>query len=407
MRRIVHCLMLLVAINACRCATAQQPAVEPTTKPALGKFPGVTVDVKKKQIRVDCEALNVDIRLEFFCVLAGTSEHESVLRTSAKPSDIHAALLMCGLTPGEPVKYSEAAQKWLPPHGPPLHITCEYEKDGKTVSMPAYRMMRDANTKKSPKAFTWIFAGSRIMDDGKYAADTTGYVVSVVNFDLTLIDVPELASNANETLEWEYNPDTVPKTGTKVTMVIEPAGGADVAAPAAAVAEPALLKIAPDGAMTLNDQPVKTADLTAAVKKLADGTVVRVAQSKPADDATMTAIAQAIQAAGHTMVTVEAPTTEPAISDVHLDEQKMTDLKARWEKAVRPNAEALRIAAQEPRTVTVDAQILRNWKPKPCGTSIDRKTSPSMPQPTRIQSRTFPARFATSSTRSPRPTPSA
>ena len=287
MRRVFQCLMLFAAINACRCASAQQPAVEPTTKPGVGHFPGVTVDAKKKQVRVECEALNVDIRLEFFCVLAGTSEHESVLRTRAKPSDIHAGLLMCGLTPGEPVKYSEAAQKWLPPHGPPIHINCEYEKDGKTVSVPAYRMFRDVKTKQPPKAFTWIFAGSRVMDDGKYAADTTGYVVSVVNFDLTLIDVPELVSNANETLEWEYNPDTVPKTGTPIMMVIEPAG-ADTGDKADTAPAPAN--------------------------------------------------------------TVETPATQASsdagISDVKLDEQMMAKLKARWEKSVRPNANALRIAAQ-------------------------------------------------------------
>ena len=38
------------------------------------------------------------------------------------------------------------------------------------------------------------------MDDGVYAADVTGYIVSIVNFDLSLIDVPALARNANETL---------------------------------------------------------------------------------------------------------------------------------------------------------------------------------------------------------------
>ena len=71
----------------------------------------------------------------------------------------------------------------------------------------------------------WVFDGSRMLPDGRYAADLTGYVVSIVNFDLTMIDVPELASNANETLEWEYNPDLVPPLGTHVTMIIEPAGG--------------------------------------------------------------------------------------------------------------------------------------------------------------------------------------
>ncbi len=289
MRRWIQSLTLLAAIIACRSVIAQSPSNEPATKPAVGRLPGVTVDAKKRQVRVECEALNVDIRLEFFCVLAGTSDHESILRTKARPSDIHAGMLMCGLTPGEPVKFSEATQKWLPPHGPPIHITCEYEKDGKTVSVPANRMFRDVKTRKTPRAFTWIFAGSRVMDDGKYAADTTGYVVSLVNFDLTLIDVPELVSNANETLEWEFNPDTVPKTGTPVMMIIEPAGK-DAPAPAGGAS------------------PAPTPDAP---------TTQSTGEANPAP-----------------------------ISDAKLDEKKMAELKARWEKSVRPNANALRVAAQ-------------------------------------------------------------
>ena len=79
----------------------------------------------------------------------------------------------------------------------------------------------------------WVFDGSRLLPDGRYAADLTGYVVSIVNFDLTMIDVPELASNANETLEWEYDPDWVPTKGTAVTMIIEPAGAPAATRPAA------------------------------------------------------------------------------------------------------------------------------------------------------------------------------
>ena len=51
------------------------------------------------------------------------------------------------------------------------------------------------------------------MKDGRYAADDTGYVMSLVNFDYTLIDIPELASSSNETLEWERNADLMPDEG--------------------------------------------------------------------------------------------------------------------------------------------------------------------------------------------------
>ena len=198
---------------------------------------------------------------------------------------MHLALVMIGLEPGSPVHYSEATNTWLPPHGPPLQITMEYQQDGKTVRVPAYRWMRDIKTKKPMPPLTWIFAGSRVMSDGNYAADITGYVVSVVNFDLTLIDIPELASNANESLQWERNPEVMPPAGTQVTMLLEPAGAND---------------------------PVKSGDAPT------------TAPTRP-------------------------PATAPApdgLSDVAADEAMIAKLRQRWERAVTPHGAALREAAQ-------------------------------------------------------------
>jgi hypothetical protein len=223
---------LLLSTSANIVAQEPAPAPAPTSQPSpadidaakAGKLPFVKVDVAKKQVRVECEVIGCPNPLEFFCVVAGTSEHESVLRTRSRPSHVHLGLLMLGLEPGEPVHYLEDQKKWVPPSGPPLHITCEWtDKDGKTISVPAYRMMRDVKSKKEMPELTWIFTGSRVLPDGAYGADVTGYTTSVVNFELAMIDVPEIASSANETLEWVGNPDLVPAAGTKVTMIIEPA----------------------------------------------------------------------------------------------------------------------------------------------------------------------------------------
>jgi hypothetical protein len=181
------------------------------------------MDLKHKQIRVDCETLNPHMPIEFFCVLRGGQEHEAVLRTDARPSSIHFGLLALGLKPGEPAHLDNATQMWYPPTGPPLKISCEYTVDGKLQTVSANRFMRSTKDKKEMPDLSWVFDGSRLLPDGRYAADLTGYVVSVVNFDLTMIDVPQLASNSNETLEWEYNPGVVPPPGTPVTMIIEPA----------------------------------------------------------------------------------------------------------------------------------------------------------------------------------------
>src|SRR3954471_23566012 len=140
-------LLFAMILLLVRSAIAQDPEV--------GKFPHVVVDVKAKQVRVECEALDVEAPLEFFCCVKGTNEHEAVVRTEARPSDVHTGLLMLGLKSGEPVKYSETTKKWLPPSGPGVHISVEYEKEGKVVSAPAYRWMRNAKTKKEMPAMTW------------------------------------------------------------------------------------------------------------------------------------------------------------------------------------------------------------------------------------------------------------
>jgi hypothetical protein len=218
--------VLILWAGAATALGDSSPGAGASTEPSpagVGQFQHVTIDLKSRQIRVDCQALNVKMPLEHFCVETGGSEHESVLRTDAKPSSIHFGLLAMGLACGEPAHISRATREYFAPTGPPLKISCEFQKDGLTINVPAYRMMRDLKTHKEMPPLTWVFDGSRILPDGRYAADITGYVVSIVNFDLTMIDVPELASNSNETLEWEYNPDLVPAKGTPVTMIIEPA----------------------------------------------------------------------------------------------------------------------------------------------------------------------------------------
>jgi len=213
-------MLALFAVLLSACASHAQDA--PTTQ-KVGRFPFLEVDARTKQVRVECEALRCENPLEFFLCATGTNEYESVLRSRVRPSHLHAALLMLGLKPGEPVHFSEAAQKWLPPHGPPLQLAVSFEKNGKTVTLPAWRLLREIKSKREMPPTTWIFAGSRMMDNDVYAADTTGYLISIVNFDLTVIDTPKLASNANETLEWETNLDEMPAKGSKMTLIIEPA----------------------------------------------------------------------------------------------------------------------------------------------------------------------------------------
>lgn len=354
-----------ILLASCARAIAQDDPAAPATQPQIGKMPHLEIDAKNKKIRIECQPCteNMNVGLEFFCVAAGSNEYESVLRTAARPADVHFALLSLGMTPGSPVRYSDAAKRMIPPSGPPVQVTCEFEKDGKHYSIPAYRLMRNIETKKEAPPFTWIFAGSRVMEDGNYAADATGYVISVLNNELTVIDIPTLASRALETRMWERNADLLPPPGTTIWMTIEPAGkelapanGGPVSADAAHHGPPAtLVKLDAAGKIEVEDQPVTLDQLTDKIKQMKaaiDPMSVRLTIAPGADEATVQKVESAITAADVPVQksiageTSAAAATPGAVSSVTIDINKIDDLKARWKKAVAPHSAGLREAAQ-------------------------------------------------------------
>ncbi len=213
-------LLLAVYVVLASSALAQNA---PVTQPADGKLPHIQVDVAKKQIRIECEAVIADTPLEFLVCLTGTKEYESLLRSRAKPSHVHLALLMIGAKAGKPAHFDEQAKRMLPPEGSPVRLTCVFDRDGKSVTYPATRLMRNQKTHAEMAETAWVFAGSRFTEQGDYLADVSGEIISVVNFPHAVLDVPMVRSSRNESLEWVPNPDIAPKRETKVWLVIEPA----------------------------------------------------------------------------------------------------------------------------------------------------------------------------------------
>ena len=209
-----------IGLLSVSCALAQTAA--PANEADLLKH--IQVDVKNRIVRVECEVCKASYPLEFFCVSSGGNEYESVLRTPAQPKGIHAALLSIGMIPGTPVKFSEATGQWLAPHGPAVQITCEFQKDGHALSVPAYRLMRNIKDKKEVRPMTWVFTGSKVLEDKTYGADPTGYIVSVLNNELTVMDIPAVVGTALDTREWEPNLALLPAADSKVTMILQPAG---------------------------------------------------------------------------------------------------------------------------------------------------------------------------------------
>src|SRR4051812_11679746 len=63
----------VVFMTGVSCSAQAPPAMQPEKAPAVAKFPFLDVDVKARQVRVECEALRVAAPLEFFLCSAGTN----------------------------------------------------------------------------------------------------------------------------------------------------------------------------------------------------------------------------------------------------------------------------------------------------------------------------------------------
>jgi len=326
--------------------TAQDVANSAPAADGIIRMDHIEVDRKLRQVRVDAESLAVEMPLEFVAVVSGGPEHESLFRTSAKPSMIHTGLLMLGLEPGSPLKYSDAAKRWVAPFGPPVRVSFEWTQDNITRREPVSRLIRSAKTKQLMPEQVFVFTGSVVDDQKRYLADIAGYVVSLVNFELTMIDVPRLASSANETLEWEFNADLGPPRGVRGWLIIEPAGKDAQIDTTSTTYGPKItvVKLSETGAILLEGQEIgSTKELVELLVKRRDAGPmdVRLVADPSGDANASLAVMQSLLQAG---VPVKLGTAT-GLSDEALSEAELTELRAQWEKAVNPHAGAMRDAA--------------------------------------------------------------
>jgi len=185
-------------------------------------LPGIEVDTKAREVRLASEVVLQTGALELFACSEGTREHESILAVRARPSHVTFALTLLGIEPGKPGFTTEAGA-FSPPAGQVLEVTCRFKgADGKPHEVPAHAFLRLAGTETAlDRRLQWM-AVARPEADALRAADREGTVICLSNFPEAVIDVPFESTADNAALIYEVNPDTVPKPGTPVTIVIRP-----------------------------------------------------------------------------------------------------------------------------------------------------------------------------------------
>lgn len=226
-------------------------------------FPGVRVNLAEKAIEFDGTVpvnahtkAGLKVFLETTVCGYDSKEHESLLVTKAKPSQVHAALLLIGLKPGKPGAWKQEEKKWIgvAPEGDEVEVRFVWNApDGsQREEDPAEWIVteKDAESLKrvAPDA-KWVFAGSKLVrkkpaprapgegieaeqnppaeNDEQprefYVADVEGTLIGLTSFGTETIGLSAMYNpdNDKEAPQWIASPEKTPEIGARVTVRVK------------------------------------------------------------------------------------------------------------------------------------------------------------------------------------------
>jgi uncharacterized protein YifE (UPF0438 family) len=261
----MKCAAVLLAAVCFACApgaAAERAPAAPNRPAADGrravKLPHLRIDRAKRQIVLDANVALREGWLELLLCRRGTRDYESILNTRARPSHLHAALLLLGLRPGKPAEFVPAGEgeppTYLPPRGAGIKVALRWtDAKGRRHEADPGKWLATAEGRQAETPEQWIFVGSEVLADGSYSADRTdsGRIICVANFPDAVIDVPFESSASNEMLSFTAKTDAIPPRGTKVQVVLTVAQGAENAPHARA-----LLEIGRHGRLRADGEPI-------------------------------------------------------------------------------------------------------------------------------------------------------
>lgn len=203
-------------------------------------FPHVQLDAKAGVIELDAtvsieahDPKHPDVYLETLVCIPDSKEYESLLVTKAKPSHVHAALLLLGLSPGQPGAWVWEGEhvRGVAPRGPGLRV--RFVVGGKEFAPGAWVRDRKTGTlmADSPGGDSFVFAGS-IMTGAAgrehYKADVEGCLVGLTTFGSETIAWTQMSNpeSAAEEPHWVADP-SMPNFGDPVIVRISRPGAGE------------------------------------------------------------------------------------------------------------------------------------------------------------------------------------
>jgi rubredoxin len=181
---------------------------EEKKKEIITSLPFIVINRKNQTVTVDGVICLREGFLELFACGNGIRAHEALISLKGRPLNINLALILLGLTPGNPIMWTEKGEV-LPPCGPVVKIFLEYQKDGKTVRVEAHEWLDDTTTGKPAKPQKWVYCGGT-WRSGHFLADYEGTVVCTSNFPSAILDVPFESTDKNAELLFKPHTEAIP-----------------------------------------------------------------------------------------------------------------------------------------------------------------------------------------------------
>lgn len=207
---------------------ADRPAERVAREQRVDVAPGIRAFPARREVEIDAVTCLDAGWLEQVACGPRSREHESLVVVEARPSDIHAALLLVGLEAGSPGwwRYENDDYRFEPPTGDEIAVSVRYPgPGGAAITDPIRNWIRDHHGRHAFPAAPWIFAGSRFETDETgehYVADDSGSVVGLVTFGDEVVGFSTVIADAAavHAPEWEVDSDAVPEPGTEVVLIL-------------------------------------------------------------------------------------------------------------------------------------------------------------------------------------------
>jgi len=189
---------------------------------AVAYKPGITLNYEALQVEVDAQVIlrQGELELLLWAESPTPKGHETILATKAKPSDIYEALGLMGLTPGSPPWFDFKKSVAHAAQGDAVEVRVRYQRNGQTIEHNICDWLTNKARQAPMKRRDWVFCGSRREENGRFAADFEGTVITVVDFPSSLLSLAESHSESNAELWLVANAERIPEIDTPVTVIL-------------------------------------------------------------------------------------------------------------------------------------------------------------------------------------------